>query len=130
MKELQAYQPSDAELEILQVLWERGALSVREVHEALSQEKSVGYTTTLKQMQRMLDKGVLARTEEGKVHYYRAVVKEKPVKRSLVRRLMDTAFGGSAVGMALHLLGEEQPSAEELKDLEKLIEQMKKEQND
>ncbi len=122
------YQPSEAELEILQVLWKKEPATVRTVHEALAGEKEVGYTTTLKQMQRMLDKGVLRRTEKGRTHYYVTAVKEPAIRQSLFKRLLNTAFRGSAVDLAMQALGQSQPDADELEALEKLIQQKKKEQ--
>ncbi|MCB9296984.1 MAG: BlaI/MecI/CopY family transcriptional regulator [Lewinellaceae bacterium] len=122
------YYPSESELEILQVLWEEEPATVRTVHEALAREKDVGYTTTLKQMQRMLEKGVLRRIEKGRVHYYQTAVKGPAVRQSLLQRLLKNAFGGSAVELALHALGQSRPGLEELEELERLIQQKKKEQ--
>ena len=118
--------PSEAELEILQVLWEIQPASVRDVHERLAAGKDVGYTTTLKQMQRMLDKGLLVRTGEGKSHLYEAVVAGGQVRKSLLNRLIDTAFRGSAVSLAMHALGDLQPKQEELEALEQWLEEKRK----
>lgn len=122
-------QPSEAELEILQVLWEIEPATVRAIHDKLSTKKEVGYTTTLKQMQRMYEKGMISRVEQGRTHLYSAKVKEAKVKQSLLDKLLDTAFKGSAIELIQHALGRAKPEAEEIEELEKLI-QKKKEKND
>lgn len=122
-------QPSEAELEILQVLWEIEPATVRNIHDKLSAKKEVGYTTTLKQMQRMFDKGMINRTAQGRTHLYSAQIKEAKVKQSLLDKLLDTAFKGSAIELIQHALGRTKPGAAEIEELEKLIQQ-KKEKND
>ncbi len=124
------YFPSDTELDILRVLWDRQPRTVREVHEALSATKDVGYTTTLKQMQRMLDKGMLQRQEDGRAHTYSTLLQAPKVQRSLLSRLMDKAFGGSAIDLVVQALGHGNPTEEELEQLEQLIAEKKKQQND
>lgn len=115
--------PSEAELEILQVLWDIQPASVRQVHEQLSQSKEVGYTTTLKQMQRMLDKGLLRRSGSGKQHQYEAATPDQQVRQSVLSRLAETAFKGSAMSLAMHALGQSKPSEEELAALEQWLEE-------
>lgn len=122
------YQPSNAELDILRVLWDGQPLSVRQVHEILCQEKEVGYTTTLKQMQRMLEKGVLTRTEVGNTHLYTTAVGEPQIQRSLLRRLLDKAFGGASVELMMQALGQSNPTPEELERLEQMIRDKKKQE--
>lgn len=124
------YYPSDTELDILRVLWDRQPRTVREVHEALSVTKDVGYTTTLKQMQRMLEKGALHRQEEGRAHLYSTPLKAPKVQRSLLSRLTEKAFGGSAIDLVMQALGQEDPTDDELEQLEQLIAQKKKQQKD
>lgn len=118
-------QPSEAELAILQALWQQQPASVREVHEIISRQRDVGYTTVLKQLQRMLDKGLVSRTERGKTHYYRAKLTQESVQRDLLDRLADTAFGGSAIRLALRALGQERPSPEELDELQRRLDELK-----
>ncbi len=129
MKKGGKYYPTDPELEILQVLWAHGQSSVRTINEALNQGRSkpLGYTTTLKQMQRMHESGMLTRTESGKSHLYKAAIHESEVQHRLLNRLVDTAFKGSALDMALHALGQAEVSSEELAQLQDWLEAKKKE---
>lgn len=120
------YYPSEGELEILQVLWQYEPATVRFVHEQLSKIKDVGYTTTLKQMQRLFEKGILKRREEGKTHLYITTVREGEVQQTMFQRIVNNVFKGSAVDLALHALGNSNPSAEEIQELEELLQQMKK----
>src|SRR6185437_13358701 len=103
--------PTDAELAILEVLWQRGASTVREVHEALP-ERQTGYTTVLKLMQIMVDKRLLARDEAQRSHIYRALVDRERTRRRLVAELCDKVFGGSAAELVMHALSDEATSAE------------------
>lgn len=117
--------PSDAELEILQVLWREQPASVRAVHEMLAEKREVGYTTILKQMQRMFEKGLLRRRKQGKQHLYEAVPAREEIQRSLTERLVDKAFSGSAMQMVMRALGQGKTSAEELEALQKWLDQQK-----
>ena len=129
MSQSKKYQPTESELEILQVLWEKGKASVREVHETLSQkrETAIRYTTTLKQMQRMYeDKKVLGRTGLGRSHVYHAAIQENDIQQQLFDRLLDTAFKGSAMDMVMHALGHENVSESELDELQQWLETKKK----
>jgi BlaI family transcriptional regulator, penicillinase repressor len=112
------YQPSTAELEILKVIWELEPVGVREVHERITLLKQVGYTTVLKQMQRLLEKGVLEKEVQDNTHRYRTTVREQEVKKTLVEQVVQTAFGGSAVQMMMQALGQQKPSREELEELQ------------
>jgi len=123
------FSPSEAELEILQILWEIEPATVRAVHERLSQKKKVGYTTTLKQMQRMLDKRMLQRSEAGQPHQYKTLAKEQDVKRHLFNRLVDTAFEGSAMKLVMHALGQQEASQEEIDELLKWLEEQQPNKN-
>ncbi len=123
---MQTPEPSEAEIEILQILWEHQPATVRFVHEQLSLKKEVGYTTTLKQMQRMTEKGLIVQHRTGKSHEFTAVIKENQVKGNLFQKLVDTAFQGSPMDLVLHALGKAEPSPEELNDLEAWLEARKK----
>jgi predicted transcriptional regulator len=112
--------PTDAELAILRVLWERGASTVRQVHEALA-TRETGYTTTLKLMQIMADKGLVKRNETERTHVYSASAGEEQTQRQLVQDLVDRAFGGSAAQLVLRALSAEGASDAELKEIRKLI---------
>jgi len=114
--------PTDAELAILGVLWEHGPCTVRRVHEALVETRETGYTTTLKLMQIMADKGLVSRNESARTHIYAPVVTEEQTQRQLVKDLMDRAFGGSAKALVLRALSAEDTTAEELREIRKLIE--------
>ncbi|GAB4405323.1 MAG: BlaI/MecI/CopY family transcriptional regulator [Bacteroidia bacterium] len=118
---MQTRKPTDGELEILQILWKTGPATVRQVNDALSQERLVGYTTTLKLMQIMHDKGLLARELDGKTHIYRALVSEDETRQQLVDRLLDSVFQGSAMKLALHALGSRPASQEELDEIRRFL---------
>jgi predicted transcriptional regulator len=113
--------PTDAELAILRVLWERGASTVRQVHEALADTRETGYTTTLKLMQIMADKGLVTRNETARTHVYAASAGEEQTQKQLVRDLVDRAFGGSAAQLVLRALSAEGATDAELKQIRKLI---------
>ena len=112
--------PTDAELAILRVLWDRGASTVRQVHEALA-TRETGYTTTLKLMQIMAEKGLVKRNETERSHVYSASAGEEQTQRQLVQDLVDRAFGGSAAQLVLRALSAEGASDAELKEIRKLI---------
>jgi len=115
--------PTDAELAILRVLWERGPSTVRQVHESLSGERAVGYTTALKLMQIMADKGHVERDETARSHVYRARLSEERTQRQLLRDLLDRAFGGSALKLVMQALSTKKASAEELAQIRRLLEE-------
>ncbi|MEM9823908.1 MAG: BlaI/MecI/CopY family transcriptional regulator [Bacteroidota bacterium] len=127
MKDHKDYQPTDSELEILQVLWAHEPCTVRFIFEQLSQQKEgLGYTTVLVQLQRMANKkGLVSRLKEGKTHYYRAIPKESEVQENLFKRLVNTAYKGSAMSLALHALGQAATSDEELKAIQQWLDQRK-----
>jgi BlaI family transcriptional regulator, penicillinase repressor len=118
--------PTEAELEILRVLWDRGPSTVREVHDALSDDKETGYTTTLKILQKMADKGLVGRDESEKSHVYSATVKAEKTQRQLVRNLLQKAFGGSPGRLVLQALSEKRATPEELAEIRRLIDELEK----
>jgi BlaI family transcriptional regulator, penicillinase repressor len=120
------HRPTEAELAILQVLWERGPSTVRQVFEALAGERETGYTTTLKLMQIMAEKGLVSRDESDRTHVYAARASRRRTQRQLVRDLTDRAFGGSAAALVLQALSETPPSAEELDEIRRLVEEHRK----
>ena len=113
--------PSNAELEILQVLWKNGPSTVRSVHDVLSRDRAVGYTTVLKIMQVMAEKRLVTRDESERSHVYAPAVEEKSVKRRLVSDLLDKAFDGSAAQLVMQALSDKKASAEDLKQIRKLL---------
>ncbi|MEL7534615.1 MAG: BlaI/MecI/CopY family transcriptional regulator [Bacteroidota bacterium] len=117
--------PSEAELEILQVLWEIEPASVRQVHEQLQTRKQVGYTTTLKQIQRMTDKNMVEKLAQQSPHQFKAIVRESEVQKTMFKRLLNTAFKGSAMQLVMHALGEAQTDPEEIAQLEAWLQKQK-----
>jgi len=113
--------PTDAELAILRVLWERGPSTVRQVHEAFAGTRETGYTTTLKLMQIMADKGLVKRNEAARTHVYSAIAGEAQTQQQLLKDLADRAFGGSAAALVLRALSAEDTSESELREIRKLI---------
>ena len=113
--------PTDSELEILNYLWNAGPSTVRSVHDALSEIKDVGYTTTLKLMQIMHDKGLLYRTEQGRSHIYVALLGKEETQQNLLGKLVETAFQGSAAQMVMQALGNHTTSREELNEIRELL---------
>ncbi len=119
--------PSDAELEILQVLWAHQPCSVKVVHEHISQTKDVGYTTTLKQMQRMLDKGLVHRRPgKGKSYDYSASESPETTKSKLFDRLVENAFDNSVQELMMHAIGRGKASKEELAAIRQFLDQLDK----
>ena len=117
--------PSDAELEILCILWQHQPASVRFVHEELYKKKQVGYTTTLKQMQRMQEKKMIRRLDgDDKTHIYESLLEEQQTRSSLFDRLVETAFKGSAMDMVIHALGRSKTSPEEIQAVKKWLDDM------
>lgn len=116
--------PTDSEFEILKVLWAAGPSTVRQVNDRLNQEREVGYTTTLKIMQIMAQKGLVSRDESTRTHVYSAAVKEGTVKNALIDRLMDSAFSGSASQLVMQALGRGKTSNQELQKIKDLIKKM------
>jgi len=124
MKNKPLVKPTESELEILQVLWEKGASTVRAVNDELNLKKEVGYTTTLKLMQIMTEKGLVKRDESGKTHIYHAVVAEADTQKQLLDKFMDTVFKGSAMKLVMQALGNKTSNAEELKQIRKMLDDM------
>lgn len=121
--------PTDAELGILRVLWERGPSTVREVHEVLNQEdQGSGYTTVLKLMQIMTEKGLVERDESQRAHVYRAKATQQKTQRQLVTDLLDRAFGGSPAKLAMQALSTKKSSPDELAELRKLLDTLEREE--
>ena len=113
--------PTGAELEILRVLWRSGPATVREVHDALGPRRRTGYTTVLKLLQIMHQKGLVARDEAERSHIYRARIGESVTQRRLLRDLTDRAFGGSAASLVMQALSTEKASAEDLAEIRRLL---------
>ena len=113
--------PTASELEILQVLWERGPSTVREVHEALSAKRAMGYTSVLKLMQIMTTKGTLRRNEQQRAHVYEAVEPAEKTKRQLALDILQRVFEGSASDLMMHALAGQKASKEEIEEMRRLL---------
>lgn len=120
--------PTPAELEILQVLWQHGPSTVRFINDRLNERKPVGYTTTLKIMQLMTAKGLLARDDAARSHVFRPLLRQQEIQSSLVDNLLRTAFGGSAARLVLQALGNHKASPQEIREIRRLLQQMEKEE--
>ena len=117
--------PSDGELAILRVLWSQGPSTVRDVHTELSKDRDMGYTTVLKLMQIMVEKGLVGRDERARSHTYRPLQGEGETQRCLLKELLQKAFAGSRRDLVLQVLETEPASAEELEDIRKLLKEAK-----
>ncbi len=117
-------QPTDAELAILSVLWQKGPCTVRVVNEVLNELKPTGYTTTLKFMQLMTEKGLLRRDDSPFAHIYKPAVSEERTQKQVVSSIVDRAFAGSAGKLVMRALSAKKISPEELKQIRKMIKEM------
>ena len=113
--------PTDGELEILRVLWQRGPSTVREVYETLGENREIGYTTVLKLLQIMAGKGLVERDEQQRAHVYVAALAQEHTERQLVSDLLDRAFGGSATKLVLHALSTKKATSEELSRIRQIL---------
>ena len=118
--------PTESELEILQVLWDRGDATVREVHEELTQTKDCGYTTTLKLMQIMFEKGLVVRDDSSRTHIYQANVTREKTQKQLMDKMVNTLFSGSHTQLVMQALGSHTPSHKELEEIQQLLDSYKK----
>ena len=116
--------PTEGEMEILQVLWEKGLATVREVHEALKKKDS-GYTTTLKLMQIMHEKGMVERDTNQKTHIYKAILSKDKTEKQMVSKMIDNVFNGSAARLVMQALGNHGASADEIDEIKKYLDGLK-----
>jgi predicted transcriptional regulator len=126
MPETELPRPTDAELEILKVLWRRGPSTVREVFETLGESKTTGYTTVLKLMQIMAEKGIVVRDESERAHRYEPAAPEDETQRRLVGDLLRKAFDGSAKKLVMQALSTERASAEELSEIRRMLDELER----
>lgn len=118
--------PTESELEILQILWEKGLATVREVHEELSKTKEAGYTTTLKLMQIMNEKGLVRRDDSMRTHVYQAAVNKERTQKHLLNKMIDSLFGGSPTQLVIQALGNNhKASPEEIEKIQRLLDNLK-----
>ena len=119
--------PTGSELEILEILWEKGPSTVRFVNGELEHKgKNVGYTTTLKMMQIMTDKNFLSREMDGRTHVYSPLIQAGTIRKDMTEKLIDSVFGGSASKLVLQALGNYKATPEELREIKDLIEKLEK----
>ncbi|MEP7195959.1 MAG: BlaI/MecI/CopY family transcriptional regulator [Saprospiraceae bacterium] len=116
--------PTNSEMEILQVFWKQGASTVKDINTVLNEKKARGYTTTLKIMQIMADKGLLNRIPQGKLHIYNSAFTEEDIKSRMVDSLIEQVFEGAAMDMVMQALGNYSPSASEISELKELLARM------
>lgn len=125
MADFKSIKPTDSELEILQVLWRKGNATVREVHEELTLNKDVGYTTTLKLMQIMNEKGLVKRDDSSRTHIYKAAANKESTQKFLLNRFISNLFGGSSTQLVMQALGNQKVSSEELEKIQHFIDDLK-----
>lgn len=118
--------PTEKEMEILQILWEHEPVSVKDVHERLGGDAANGYTTILKLMQIMFEKGIVTRQKAGKLHLYRSVKSLEETRQQVVGKMIDTVFKGSAAQLVLSALGHGKSSPKELDEIRKYLETLEK----
>src|SRR5262245_36661234 len=121
--------PTEAELAILRVLWERGPSTVREVTDALHAERGTGYTTALKFLQLMTDKGLVRRDTSARTHVYEAALPPEQTKRQLVRELLEKVFAGSAPQLVLQALSAKKASRADLAEIRRLVDDLERKAN-
>ena len=126
MAELKNLKPTESELEILQVLWQKGKATVRDVHEQLVVNRDIGYTTTLKLMQIMHEKGLVQRDDSSRTHIYKAVTNKENTQKFLLNKFIGNLFGGSSSQLVLQALGSQTVSHDELNQIQSLIDDLKK----
>jgi len=117
--------PTEGESEILQVLWEKENATVREVHETILKTKEAGYTTTLKLMQIMFEKGLVTRDDSAKTHIYRANVSKEKTQNQFLGKMISSLFGGSSSRLVMQALGSQSPTKEELDEIQELLDNLK-----
>ena len=117
--------PTEGELEILQVLWKKQHATVREVHEEIIKNKDAGYTTTLKLMQIMFEKGIVSRDSSSKIHVYKPIATKENTQSMLVNKMIDSLFGGSPAQLVMQALGNHKASKEELEEISNFLKRIK-----
>ena len=117
--------PTESELEILQILWEKDECSVRDVHEILVATKDAGYTTTLKLMQIMLEKGLVERDATSRTHIYKALVKQADAQKHYLDKMINNVFNGSAASLVMQALGNHRSSKAEIDAIKQYLDNLK-----
>ena len=120
------FKPTESELEILSILWEKQTATVRDVHQIVQLTKEVGYTTTLKLMQIMHEKGLVTRNETSKTHIYTPNLSKDKAQEQYMSKMIKTLFSGSTSQLVLQALGKHKPTSQDLKEIKNLIEQLER----
>ena len=118
--------PTESELEILSILWEKGTATVREVHEVVNKTKDVGYTTTLKLMQIMNEKGLVTRNETAKTHIYIPSLQKEKAQEQFLGKMIQTLFSGSTSQLVMQALGKHKPSDSDLAEIKSMIQKLER----
>ena len=118
--------PTESELEILKILWNKEKATVREVHEELCLTKDSGYTTTLKLLQIMFEKGLVKRDDSNKTHIYEPAISKQRTQKQFLDKMINTLFAGSSAQLVLHALGNQKASKDELDEIQKYLDNLKK----
>jgi len=118
------FRPTESELDILSILWEKELATVREVHEIIQLTKEVGYTTTLKLMQIMHEKGLVSRNVDSKTHIYKAELEKEKAQEHYLGKMIKTLFSGNSSELVLQALGNHKPSNNDLLEIKQLIEKL------
>jgi BlaI family transcriptional regulator, penicillinase repressor len=126
MNNAKKYSPTESELEILHILWEKGVGTVRDVHEIIEQTKETGYTTTLKMMQIMTEKGLIERETATRTHVYKPVISREEIQENFLNKMLNGLFRGSAGRLVLGALDQKQLSNEEIKEIKDYLDQIEK----
>jgi BlaI family penicillinase repressor len=122
MNKVSFIKPTEKELEILQIIWKKGPVSVKDVHECMGGEQQNGYTTILKLMQIMHEKGLVTRQKSGKFHLYQAVATQEHTRQFIIDKMIHTVFQGSAMQLVMSALGNKKSSREELSEIKRYLE--------
>ena len=117
------FKPTESELEILQVIWKKGQCSVRDVHEVLAKNKDAGYTTTLKLMQIMYEKGLVERDTTAKTHLYKALITREQAQNTALDKIINTVFKGSTADLVIQALGQHRASKDEIDAIKNFLQQ-------
>lgn len=125
MSKIPSIKPTESELEILQILWQKKSATVREVHEILEKTKPVGYTSTLKLMQIMHEKGLVERDTSSRTHIYSPLLNQEKTQKQLVKKMVESVFNGSAANLVMQALGNHKTNAEEIEEIKNFLDQLK-----
>lgn len=128
MAKKQLPKPTEAELEILQIIWGLGPSTVKSVNQIIGKTKEVGYTTTLKLMQIMFDKGLVNRIRDGKTHIYESAISQEKTQRQLLDKFVEAAYQGSAMNLVMQLLGNRKSSKKELDQIREYLDKFESDQ--